>query len=714
MSRPVFLDRNFTLLVAATCCFSCSTPAPGPGVTAAGVDGAAFGDGLQANSDATPKADAAADEGLTDGSGADNPQAKCQEGHSACHNATVAKFCVQGAWELKDQCKGGEVCKDGACAKLADCKPGKSGGCDGYATELVCSADGTAWLNKKCPPPQQCAEGMCRDVVCTPGIAECDGKSTIKTCKSDGSGFSAPTACKSGSTCFAGKCLSDCESNIKVASNLGCEYWIADLDNETDIFSAALHPKKLTPDMIPHSVVVSNPGQYDAEITFTLQSACNAGVKCLSETTCGGLKTVCDAPIAAPYDMVIADKVVKAGGSREFIMPVLNIDGSGIFRRAVQMRSTQPVIAYQFNPFDSQGAASNDGSLLLPVNTLGKVYYAVGWPSFPDGINIPGLPTPSQKGYLTVVAVKPKATKVTITLTNKAYAAPTKGVNAPNGGKFLEPGPHSFTLQQFDVLNLHSVTEFNFSVKIGDLTGSKVEADQVVSVFVGHEEAVVGPLDKNSSGGSGQDPNQQDDSCCAEHIEEQLIPWEAWGTEAFCVKTKPRGQEPDIWTVVAGEANVTLKTVPSIPGLDGKVLKNAGDSLRADATQSFMLKATGKIQVAQLLVSRGWTQDFTGDPSLMMVPPAKQYRSDYVIRTGDGYGKSWTSVVRPKGVEVKLDGVAVPDASFQAFGDGTWEFAYVAATKKTHAFEAKEPFGLMVYGYGNATAYGYPGGMNLK
>ena len=37
-----------------------------------------------------------------------------------------------------------------------------------------------------------------------------------------------------------------------------------------DTFSAALNKDKLTPDFIAHSIVISNPGQFDAEITINI------------------------------------------------------------------------------------------------------------------------------------------------------------------------------------------------------------------------------------------------------------------------------------------------------------------------------------------------------------------------------------------------------------------------------------------------------------
>jgi hypothetical protein len=85
-----------------------------------------------------------------------------------------------------------------------------------------------------------------------------------------------------------------------------------------------------------------------------------------------------------------------------------------------------------------------------------------------------------------------------------------------------------------------------------------------------------------------------------------------------------------------------------------------------------------------------------------------------VIQTAAGYSTNWTTVIRPAGVAVTADGAAMSDGEFTPVGDGTWEFAYHEVATGTHTFKSEEPFGLMVYGYGSVTAYGYPGGMKLE
>lgn len=657
-------------VVVAT--FACSSPSPAGGgvaVTDASQNpDAQFGDSALPDG-GTPPQDVLADvttpvDTLTDSKiDTGGPSDLCKDGESACHNATLAKYCVEGAWILKAKCAEGEVCQAGECVVPTKCTPGENKGCNGYSTQVVCNEAGNAWTDIKCKAPQQCAAGECRTVVCTPGFSECVPGNTklIRTCAEDGSGYGEPYDCKSGATCFGGKCLSLCESNIKVTSNVGCEYWSVDLDNYPDPFSSK------RPDLIPHSIVVSNPGIYDANLTFT---------------------------VPAPFTPNIPNPVVKAGASAEFKMPVFTVDGNGIWPQGIRVKSDQPIVAFQFNPFNAEGAASNDGSLLLPMNALGMKYFAVTRPSGP-----PMLGNPAQHGYFTVAAASPGTTIVKVTVAGKVEATPKYAIPALAKGQSF-----TFTLKQHDVLNLEAFGELNFKGG-NDLTGSYIDADKPIAVFAGHEELVEGWEGGTSQAGY--------DSGYAEHVEEQLMPLEAWGNEAFCVKTKPRGIEPDIWFVMAGEPGVSVTTTPSIKGLDGKTFASPGEWVRVESPQSFMIKATGKIQVVQFIVSMMQTDQGTGDPTMMIIPPKFQYRTDYNVLTADGYGTNWTTVVRPKGVEVKADGVAIGAGEFMTFGDGTWEYAYVKVGKGGHVFEGAGEFGLMVYGFGTATAYGYPGGMNL-
>ena len=165
---------------------------------------------------------------------------------------------------------------------------------------------------------------------------------------------------------------------------------------------------------------------------------------------------------------------------------------------------------------------------------------------------------------------------------------------------------------------------------------------------------------------------------------------------------------------MAAKAGTTVKTNPPIKGLDGHTFTAPGPSKETETEKSFEITATGKIQVGQFIVSQQQTDAFTGDPTFIIHPPTNQLRNDYFILTPKGYKHNHCSVLRAKGMAVKLDGAVIPNSAFKPVGSGNWELAYVDVKTGSHRFEAEAAFGLSVYGYGSATAYGYPGGMNLQ
>ena len=717
---------NRLILLASIALFACSSPKTdsGNGLPDAKIG---LGDGAVDNSDASTSTA----QDVSDAVDYDSPFV-CTDGQVACLNDHTTKICVGTGWIFKADCVPGDVCQNGTCVTPVSCTAGSTIGCDGFSAEVHCAADGQSTYKIACNAPQLCVDGKCTTVACTPYIPECTpgSKTSFHTCLPDGSAYDAITDCKPGSYCFGGKCVSLCEQGVKFGGNVGCEYWSVDLDNDASTMMGT------APEMIPHSVVISNPGQFDATITYTIQATCADGSACSpTANTCNNKpKTVCETP-GASVDLVFADNKVPAGQTKEFKMPVMNASGSGVMRKAIHVKSDQPVVAWQANPYNAENATSNDGSLLLPQNTLGKVYYAMV-PAQSGGMMLGSSKTAS--AFLTVVATLPGVTTVNITPTrdcqvNYKLGVPGDGTKPPVLAKGTT---YNFQIMQFDVLNIEEVGKSeqvppnSGPQALPNMTGSKVEADKPVAVFSGHQ---IAELEDDWRFGQSQASDGTWGPCCTEHMEEQLMPVEYWGTEAFCVKTKPRGDEVDEYVVVAGENGVKLTTNPpsvaSNPNgkeLNGVTL-NAGERARVQTDQSFMLKATGKIQVAQLLMSAGQTAQQSngspatlGDASMAMVPAKSQYRADYTVQTPAGFIGNYVSVVRPVGLAINLDGKTL-NASFQTFGDGTWEFAYVKLDPGTHTIESVAapggsgtPFGLMVYGYGGVTAYSYPGGMLLK
>jgi len=502
--------------------------------------------------------------------------------------------------------------------------------------------------------------------VCQPGSSICNNLTTRLVCKEDGKGYGEPIACNEDSSCRAGTCQVRCPNDPKFGSYVGCEFWATDLPNYPD---PTLNP---TPENLPWALVVSNPGTVAVRVGFEMP------------------------PL---FSFAPTDDSVPAGESRVFQLPNINVQGTSLMPKGVHLTATGPVLTHMFNPWDNR--FSNDASLLIPDPLLGTDYVILSWPTSPlDLIAIPGFPTPpNQNGYFTVIAAFDN-TDVTFTVT-----AP---VRASGAIPALAAGAtHTMRLNRGDVLSIQADPDSLFGPK--DITGSTVRANKPISVFGGHEEAVVGdPVEQQ-----GENGTTLVSPCCADHLEEQMLPVPMLGNHYFAVKSPPRGTsliENDFWRIQAAEDNVVVTTLPVTSG-NGVTLAKKGDFVEVKSQGTFEVTATGKLQIGQYLTSRDTTEDFTGDASLVLMVPEARYRKDYAFSVPSGYSKLWVSIVKPQGDTVTVDGVAVPEANFQPIGASGWEYGYYAVAAGYHVASATVKFGLFVYGYNNAVSFSYIGGI---
>ena len=563
------------------------------------------------------------------------------------------------------------------------CAPDSVDGCVDLNTRRVCDAIGSGYIGRACAPGERCRDGECEPGECAEGFRVCINDTTIGECRLDQGGYVPVGECRSGSVCMGGTCESDCNVDGKVPSNVGCEYWSVDLDNYPDPFSN-------DPSSVPHAVAISNTSEHEATVT-----------------------------IEGPPGVALQRPQfnIPAGDVFVYTFPRLDIDGTGIFDRAFRIRSTWPVIVYQFNPLNNEGVASNDASLLLPAEGLGQEYVAMSWPSSPVPCfeDPPMNCLPPQNGYVTVVATSRGNTVVRV--------RPTAVVEAGVDVDQLEVGvEHEFNLSQGQVLNLQALApEFGellppcetdddcmnggclAGICLGDigqappadLTGSVITASQPVAVFGGHEEAVVG------------------EGCCAEHLEQQLFPVSTWGQRYLAARSEPRGGSVEHWRVVAATDGTVITTDPPQPD-SGQFTLNRGEFHEIVSQDSFEISATAPVMVGQYLISQEGTGDNVGDPALILAPPLEQLRSDYQVITPEGYSSNWLTIARLAGEAVTLDDAVLPNNRFRAFGSGQFEFAWIQVEAGVHHLSSEQPFSLSVYGYSGAVSYGYPGGLNLR
>jgi len=670
---------------------------------------------------------------------------QCKEPGTTCQNHTCQKVsCVPGNTKCQDTflatCKGtGDgwdvtICPDGkpVCVKGSCrlCMPGELFCAPppvvGQPSKLLrkCGPEGHSAADiEPCKGDQVCLNGACG--TCQPGQKRCSGQ-VAEACAPDGSSWQLAQDCSAKSlTCLGGLCVNPCSGDFKSNTNVGCDYWAVDLDNALEISGG----KKYDAQNAQFSVIVSNTSTAPAKVHVTLGPDKNApNAKTTSFTVPAGGLQVIDLPH-------------KSWGIKN-----QNQDGTGINKMVYRVQSEQPIVAYQFNPLQNYGVFSNDASLLLPSNALGKEYWVMSRTQLEN----------KYRSYFAVVAAKPGTTKVTVVSSGKTLAG--SGVPGMSVGN-----KKVFTLKQGQVLNVES------DKANGDLSGTWIQADQPVAVFGGHEAAnspsvgncvVSAPNAKNKvCAYSGMNPmltkactsdKNCESECCADHLEEQLFPVEAWGKQYVGARLYPRGKEKDAWRVLAAEngTQVTLKPAIGVTLPNGGKLEQ-GQYLEFETTKDFVIEANKPILVTQYMASSFATvttvpikttcnsdaqckQNYgyearcesggflqpkwcrpIGDPSMILDVATSQYLDDYVFLVPNKYKQNYITVIASQGTSAQLDKKNLTGGNFMQIAGTKWMVGRQAISPGVHRLTATKPVGLFVYGYDSDVSYGYPGGAGL-
>ena len=399
-----------------------------------------------------------------------------------------------------------------------------------------------------------------------------------------------------GQACHEGKCGSACSVAADKPSNVGCEFWAVDLDQQ----DGASDPASM-----PWGVALSNAGQSQANVTIELNEAAPGQ------------------PVALK---VVKQVSILPGALEAVVLPTRELDcgvkpndytspGTCLSSKAYRITSSYPIIAYQFNVFAN--AFSNDASLLLPTTALGKWHRVIGWNAgHPVLIDFPGLPKIIDRSYVTIVGTKPNTT-VKVRPSWRIRGNPPIAATAPGGEIVANLGP-------FDVLNLETddATMGEDQKTMADLTGTVVESNQPVAVFSGVEStSAPGWLDVPKPPGW-----TSDDTCCLDHLEEQIFPVESVGSKYVVARSPVRStggfKEPDVirFLGVAETANVTT----TLPSPYDKFTLQPGEVVTTWAQADFTVSSDKPVMVAQILISGEYLAGaYTGDPSLTIIPPGR-------------------------------------------------------------------------------------------
>ena len=613
----------------------------------------------------------------------------CTPGATRCDGADNVEVCDDDGdrWE-STPCEQDERCDTdiGDCTDQV-CDAGEFEGCTDDGLHRHCNATGTDFVDDECPNGDTCSDGACPDPECGPGATRCGLQGTIDTCSEAGV-WTPSQVCPFGTDCFDGECEELCEISSKSATYIGCEYWSIDLDNYQEALAE------------PHAIIVTN---YNEDLA--------AEVKLFEGYS--------DRRILYAADGEPFDEIIPPGQAKIFeVAPGYGHSGTAKFQdQAIRVTSTIPVVAHQFNPLNHVDVFSNDGSLLLPTDSLGTEYRVLGWYNRSDVVQL--------RGYVTMVNASSQPNEVTVTPSAQVVA----GSEIPT----IEPEEErTFVLEAGESLNLvSSGAEMDDAQVEGclsdpdgnpdsvdpcpDLTGTHVEANQPIALFGGHQCAnVLLGVDR------------------CDHIESQLPPVDTWGTEYVGTKFEPRAvsptPEPDIWRVIAAEDDTRILTDPVIDGVHETRL-DAGEWVQFAAYDDFEMAADAPILLAQYMVGANWpgiprvcdegldayNPTGIGDPAMANAVPSDQFRTEYIVHTPENYDEDYLNVIVPVGEDVEVNGETIPAGNWEVVGEmNRYEVATVEVGPGFHTLTGDEPFGVVGYGYACHVSYAYPGGTDLE
>lgn len=606
------------------------------------------------------------------------------------------------------------------------CKDGELS-CSG-ALLLQCAAGTTQVLSDCGATGKVCSSSRKACLPCDPGARECAEGQKVLSCNDDGQRRTQIAVCNTqkGEACRGGSCVNLCEQAAREQSNIGCTYWAVDLDNAVTAQGNAAAQQ--------FAVVVSNP-----------QPDIVANITVYEDTSVPG------APSAVRK---VSSAIVQPRSLEVFKLGPREVDGSpeGTFntgthtaltRGAFKVVSDVPIVAYQFNPLENVNVFSNDASQLLPQEALGtetSEYVIASWPQTIARSEDPATNFDFDlRAFLSIVGTQP-GTRVRVKTTTRIVP----GGPVPLGA---EPGASlEFTLEPHEVLNLET-GGFN-----ADFTGSTVSASGPVVVYAG-SEASDAPIFSTLA----------ERSCCADHLEDQVVPLRAVGRKYALGHVPSRSKavaaagarlgvvpEPEYYRVVSTSNEDTLVSTTLKAPNDNFILKGMGASRILTSFTDFTLVGDKPVIVANVQASQeaaGVPRGLPGgDPSLTYVPSTEQWRSDYVLLTPDKYAFDFLVITAPYSTKVYLDGQLLTSAQCE-IGDGDGltaaqrgrpnppyevyrcqlSFPVVDPDKTSpnnvspgrqndgvHRVQADFPVGVLVYGFDAFVSYAYAGGTDLR
>ncbi len=393
---------------------------------------------------------------------------------------------------------------------------------------------------------------------------------------------------------------------------------------------------------------------------------------------------------------------------------------------AYKVTTSRPVSAWQFNPlqFKKSGiencsgssfgttdcfSVSNDASLLIPTTAMTRNYRVFSRSGKETGA------WGDAAGGMAITATEDDTT-VDIQLSEKCASEAAPGVSS---GNCVAPGPGvesatsgevvTYHLNAGDVLSLLGDRGQGDQLSHADISGSLVQASSPVQVIAFNPITNI------------PDPSHGN----ADHIEELVLPAEALGARYLVnPPSNPTGIVRGGHMVrIYGSVDATMLSYAGTPPNGAPTRIDAADVVEiGPVTEGFEITGTAPFAVGSFMLG-GSAQSSdpncpgypcSGDPAFSMMVSPQQFRASYTFLAPTDYDANFADVLVPDGALVLLDGELLMPTEAVAPG---WKVARAPLSPNTggvHRLEADVPVGLQVTGFGHATSYYYPGGLDLN
>ncbi|PKL86372.1 MAG: hypothetical protein CVV22_02580 [Ignavibacteriae bacterium HGW-Ignavibacteriae-1] len=369
--------------------------------------------------------------------------------------------------------------------------------------------------------------------------------------------------------------------------------------------------------------------------------------------------------------------------------------------RAIIVTADDPIICYGV----SRTKHTSDGYMALPRNVLGRDYQIA---SFADPANNLGQFFPS---YTSIVGAYDNTS-----VKFKLGGFESMLVIMENGDTLRAGESMTRTLNIGDVWLIAGVG------KLGDLTGSNINADKPVAVISGNYCSMI--------------PTK---AAACDYIIEQELPIYNWGKD-YLVASVIERRKASIVKIFAAEDNTKF----SFDDIPAGTIQNAGGFLHSGyiemrATLDSIpkpVRISSDKTINVVLFNPGQADDgVESDPFQMQILPIGQYQTDAIfntpgIRGGLAFRENYINIV----FMANADGSIPDDLKFTKVIDGGLDWTplknlitdaqpfygeekdgrqYYAATLKldfdgVYRMTAYEPFAVYSYGYDSYDSYGFP------